>query len=215
MEGIRKYAFALLVVVAVMGALIFALRGGPARTSAPPSVASVVSVASAPSAAPSASASAVASALPAPPPSGALPIDPERVLANPPTEKPKCPGLQFVDQWEGKSHTRGCIVMLPDGGVAREGSWVFQDDEGWTSAGEFKNDMKEGRWTRWYANGHVAWVEDWSADQRNGAQIQWDENGARVLERHWKNGLLEGEDALTMPDGTIVRKMWKHGVEQK
>ncbi|MGZ3416484.1 MAG: hypothetical protein ACXVEE_01400 [Polyangiales bacterium] len=212
MEGFRRSAFVVLVVVAVIGALVFALRGGPTSPTAPTAPSSTASVASA---TPEAGAPAVPSMLPVPAPQSTLPIDPKRILEKPPTDKPTCPGLEFVDQWEGKSHTRGCIVIKSDGGVTREGRWIVQEEEGWTSTGNFKNDMKEGRWIRWYPNGNVAWVEDWTANQRNGSQIQWDESGARVLDRTWKDGFLDGVEEVTNPDGSVTRHTWKLGIEQK
>jgi hypothetical protein len=124
----------------------------------------------------------------------------------------RCPaGAIYVD--DNATHMgggRGCLVA-GDAGPLREGFWTVMAGDGHTKTGEYVLGKEEGRWTEFFANGARASEMDFVHGVPDGTQIEWDDKGNKIVERHYKNGALDGMVTITYPDGTVVHQEWRNG----
>ncbi len=120
-------------------------------------------------------------------------------------------GTQLVaGTTKGLEKESGCAHTV-DGGLVKEGHWIFVDPRGGETSGEFVAGKKEGKWTTWDPNGTVVKSEEFHLDNNDGQQIEWSPKGVRLAEREFKGGRLDGRVTLYLEDGTIVREIWKGG----
>ena len=61
------------------------------------------------------------------------------------------------------------------------------------SEGIYKNSKLEGSLTYWYDNGNKKLVENYSNNQLDGSLIQWDKDGRKYLKQKYSNGDLREE----------------------
>ena len=52
----------------------------------------------------------------------------------------------------------------------------------------FKNDKKDGLWTRWYENGQKEREGTYKDGKQDGLHTEWHESGQKCLEGTWEHG---------------------------
>lgn len=117
-----------------------------------------------------------------------------------------------VNFFEGAGSSDGCMKTLEDGGHVAEGDWTVHNPNGSTTSGPIVHGQREGRWTTTYPSGAVMKTEDYDHDLLDGWQIEWSEDGKKLAEREWHEGMLDGPVTLYHPNGEVVHEVWRKGM---
>lgn len=73
--------------------------------------------------------------------------------------------------------------------------------------GEFKNELREGKWKAWYENGNL-WSEgDYKEGKRNGIGIAYHENGKKYIEGLYRNDTRVGAWKFYDTNGVITKEV--------
>ena len=84
-------------------------------------------------------------------------------------------------------------------------------DTGMTLQTHYKNGLKDGSETYFYASGQKASEGFYENDKPDGLQTAWDQNGQIESEQEYKNGVLHGK-SIFYEDGSIASEyMLKNG----
>lgn len=197
----------LVVAFAALAATYYGLRMGPTRTSAPVAPSESVE----PSTSPSAPA-VMPMGMPEGAPSAPM-VDPSTQIPPPPVDA-RCPaGMEFLDEFatHGAGGAKGCVARRADGSLSREGRWAVKLTGDRVMYGNYEKGLYEGHWTTWYEQGGKAEETDYQHGIRHGWQVEWNKEGQKVVERHYDKGGLDGPVTIFMPDGSLVRQVWKEG----
>ncbi len=77
---------------------------------------------------------------------------------------------------------------------------------------EWKNDLLNGKWEEWFANGQKEKEKNYFNGNLNGEQYEWYENGQLKIEEKFANGAQIGERIKYLENGKIKRKkFFKNG----
>ena len=108
---------------------------------------------------------------------------------------------------------RGC-ARRNDGGVVRLGWWNLVDPLGYTLVGEYVDGEREGKWAAYYPSREVFQVVYYEHGKKNGAWIQWTEDGRKIFEREYVDDVQDGWAVDYDQDGGYRRTRWNHGVPE-
>lgn len=202
----RRSAGALLLLVVIVGAALYAFRQS-APSSAPTTTVSASP--SAPDLAPSPSTRPDI-------PFAMISVDPHRVAGPPPVVDPHCgEGARYLHDKPTSAKVpgvEGCVVIGADGGELRNGEWTLTYENGFKRTGRYVDGLPEGTWTVWYPNGWAAKSQELLHGQSNGLEVEWSEQGQRLVEREYKEGALDGRVTIYQADGTVIREVWRNGI---
>jgi hypothetical protein len=125
-------------------------------------------------------------------------------------------GLVMSDETinQAGERARGCIQRV-DGYRVKEGMWHIYAPNGQSMAGVYEHGRRQGTWTAWYANGDVLQTIDFVNDEKSGMWIQWGEDGRKVFEKEYRDGVQDGRAITYLQDGGVIVQMWVRGEIQR
>jgi hypothetical protein len=116
------------------------------------------------------------------------------------------PALELFEASDATGHlvSRGHRLKLPDGNYLRAGEWTFFFPDGRTQMkGEFKNDVKVGRWTVYRRQNETI---EYQADYKNGDEVYrivfYAEPNVKNWEGPRRDGKSIGEGSAYRIDGS-------------
>lgn len=81
---------------------------------------------------------------------------------------------------------------------------VFDLSRRLLTQGKFKNGIKTGQWKQWNTKTGNYYTEYWKKGKRNGTAILYAENGKKISQVNYKNGLKHGKSFYIKNDSTYT-----------
>ncbi len=94
----------------------------------------------------------------------------------------------------------------------RHGRWLFVDETGRRTQGEYQNGLRSGHWTQWSLTREIRVDEQYVNDRLHGPRIAFFENNKKASEEFYVNGLRQGHTKSWYPNGANAsEEEWMNG----